>query len=251
MLEVSHSLMLIAITLAKGEHLAYKPAPTEHNSYTVFLSIYPERMLTVRSRIWTERNSVVAQSAFLLTILYVANSFALLFTDRTISTNSALVRTIIVAMIVVMIGTAIERIDMIDIVVTVPGHLPAVVIMKNVVPGLHPRRGIMMIEGLQGTMIPGEEAMMTADHLIIMMIVVGMNMTEDATTEDATTRKTATMIGQQDPRMVKDGVEDFVAEKRFTCAGKDGLRSDCFPFVYWTSPIVVVLPLFTGPRVIL
>ena len=100
-------------------------------------------------------------------------------------------------------------------------------------------------------MIPGEEAMMTADHLIIMMTVAGMTMNEDATTENATTRKIAMMIGQQDPRMAKDGVEDFVAEKRFTFAGKDGRRSGCFPVVYWTSPIVVVLPSFTGPRVIL
>jgi hypothetical protein len=64
-------------------------------------------------------------------------------------------------------------------------------------------------------MIPGEEAMMTADHLIIMMTVAGMTMNEDATTENATTRKIAMMIGQQDPRMAKDGVVDFVAEKRF------------------------------------
>lgn len=92
---------------------------------------------------------------------------------------------------------------------------------------------------------------MTADHLIIMMIVVGMTMNEDATTENATTRKIAMMTGQQDPRMAKDGVEDFVAENWFTWAGKDGRRSGCFPFLYWTSPIVVVLPSFTGPRVIL
>jgi len=70
------------------------------------------------------------------------------FIDRTIFANSALVLTITVAMIAVMIGTATERTGTIGIAVTVPGHPPAVVIMKIVVPGLHPRRGIMMIEGL-------------------------------------------------------------------------------------------------------
>jgi hypothetical protein len=112
MLEVSHSLTLIAIILAK-----------------VFSSICPKRMLTVPSRIWTEKNSAVVRSAFPLM-------------------NPALVLTITVAMIAVMIGTATERTGMIGIAVTVPGHPPAVVIMKIVVPGLHPRRGIMMIEGL-------------------------------------------------------------------------------------------------------
>ena len=64
------------------------------------------------------------------------------------SANSALVLIITVVMIAVMTGTATEKIGMTGIAVTVPGHLPAVVIMKIVVPGLHPRRGIMMIEGL-------------------------------------------------------------------------------------------------------
>jgi hypothetical protein len=112
-------------------------------------------------------------------------------------------------MSVVMTGTATKMIVMINTVVTVPG-LPAVAIMKIVVPGLHPRRGNLMIEGLQGTMITGEEAMMTADHLIIMMIVAGMTMNENATTEDAMKKKIVTTTGLQDPRMGMYGVEEFI-----------------------------------------
>jgi len=108
-----------------------------------------------------------------------------------------------------MTGTATKMIVMINIVVTVPG-LPAVASMKSVVPGLHPRRGNLMIEGLQGTMITGEEAMMTADHLIIMMIVAGMTMIENATTEDAMKKKNVTTTGPQDPRMGMRGVEEFI-----------------------------------------
>jgi len=77
MLEVSHSLTLIAIILAKGEHPAHKPGATERNSYIVFSSICPERMLTVPSRIWTEKNSAVVRSAFPLMNPYVANRFSL------------------------------------------------------------------------------------------------------------------------------------------------------------------------------
>jgi len=107
-----------------------------------------------------------------------------------------------------MTGTATKMTVMINIVVTVPG-LPAVANTKSV-PGLHPGRGNLMIEGLQGTMITGEEAMMTADHLIIMMIVAGMTMTENATTEDAMKKKIVTTTGPQDPRMGMHGVEEFI-----------------------------------------
>jgi hypothetical protein len=118
--------------------------------------------------------------------------------------NSALALTIIVVMSVAMTATR-----MIAIAVTAPGLPPAVASMK-VAPGLHLRRGIMMREGLQGTMITGEEAMMTADHLIIMMIVAGMTLTENATIEDAMKKKTATRTGLQDPRPGMDGVEEFI-----------------------------------------
>jgi hypothetical protein len=134
-------------------------------------------------------------------------------------------------MSVVMIGTATKMIAMINPAVTDPGPLPAVASLKIVVPGLHPRRGNMMIEGLQGTMITGEEAMMTADHLIIMMIVAGMTMTENATIEDAMKKKTATRIGLQDPKMVMDGVEEFFC--RCLDSGKISLIASLF--VFWTG----------------
>lgn len=59
------------------------------------------------------------------------------------------------------------------IAVTVPDRLLAVrpQIMMNVDPGLHP--GGRKIEGLQGTMITGEGAMMTAEGLIIMLTDAG------------------------------------------------------------------------------
>jgi len=126
--------------------------------------------------------------------------------------NSVLVLTIIVAMSVVMVVVGIVT-KTIAIVVNALGLLPVAESMKNVVQGLHLKRRNMMIEGLQGTMITGEEAMMTADHLIIMMIVAGMTMTGNATIEDVKTKKTAMRIGLQDPRMVvKDGVEELVSD---------------------------------------
>jgi hypothetical protein len=51
--------------------------------------------------------------------------------------------------------------------------------------------------------------MMTADHLIIMMIVAGMTMTENATTEDA--MKKISTTGLQEPRTgTVYGVEGFI-----------------------------------------
>jgi hypothetical protein len=147
MLEVYPSPMLIVTLLVKA-----------------FWSISPAMTLIVQSRSWTGRNSVAD--------LFVSFMMTLV-----------LVLTIIVVMIVVMTGTVTEMIVMKDTVVTVPGHL-AVVNMKNVVPGLHPLKGNLMIEGLQG-----------------------MTMIEDATIEDATKKKIVTMTGQPDPRMARDGVE--------------------------------------------
>lgn len=137
--------------------------------------------------------------------------------DSNIIDNSALDPITIVAMIVAMRET-LEMTVTTDIVVIVLGRLVVAVNMMVAVQGLL-RGRIMMIEGPQGTMITGEEAMMTADHLIIMMIVVGMILTEDAMIEDAMKKKIVTKIGQQGLRMVMDGVEDFgkyilVAEKK-------------------------------------
>jgi hypothetical protein len=97
--------------------------------------------------------------------------------------RSALAPTIIVAMIVgvmiVLLVTSVTEMivtGMTDhhIVVTVPGRLPVArpLIMKNVDPGLHPPGG-RKIEGLQGTMITDEEAMMTAEGLIIILTDAG------------------------------------------------------------------------------
>ena len=72
--------------------------------------------------------------------------------------------------------------------------------MTIVVPGLRPPGGRLMIEGLQGTMITGEEAMMTVEGLIIIMIVVGMNLTGAETTEDVKRRMNASKKGLQGTR---------------------------------------------------
>jgi hypothetical protein len=92
------------------------------------------------------------------------------------------------------------------IVVTVPGLLLAAppANMKIVVhPGLHPPGGRLMIKGLQGTMITGEEAMMTAERLIIILNVAGMIMTDAGTTEDATKKMNASMTGLRGTRTGK------------------------------------------------
>lgn len=98
------------------------------------------------------------------------------------------------------IGTTVIR--MIATAGTVPDHLLAALTMRIVDPGLRPTRGRIMIEGLQGTMITGEEAMMTADPLIIIMTVAGMITTAAGTIEDVTRRTNALMKGPG-MRMVK------------------------------------------------
>ncbi|KAF9527025.1 hypothetical protein CPB83DRAFT_816357 [Crepidotus variabilis] len=140
--------------------------------------------------------------------------------DLLFLTFSSAMPTTIVAMTAAMIAATIEIDIEMTAAVIAPGLLPAVVTMKNVDPGLLPPRGIMMIEDLQGTMITDAVAMMTADHLIIMMIVVGMKI-EDAMTEDAMTRKTVTMIGLQDPPMAKGGVDGFLFAK-----GRSSVREE-------------------------
>jgi len=73
--------------------------------------------------------------------------------------------------------------------------------MTIVVPGLRPPGGRLMIEGLQGTMITGEEAMMTAEGLTIMLTAAGMNKTAGAEmTEDAKRRMNASKRGLQGTR---------------------------------------------------
>jgi len=79
------------------------------------------------------------------------------------------------------------------------GRLLAATIMMIVAPGLHLRRGAIMMRGnLQGTMITdGEVMMMTAEPLIIIMTVAGM-MTGDVKTAvaDATRKTIGTTTGQ-------------------------------------------------------
>lgn len=70
-------------------------------------------------------------------------------------------------------------------------------------PGLHPPGGRLMIEGLQGTMITGEEAMMTAERLIIILNVAGMITTDAGTTEDATKKMNASRTGLRGTRTGK------------------------------------------------
>ena len=160
--------------------------------------------------------------------------------------RSALVLITIAVMTVVMIGvmTATEKTAMIDTAGIVLDPLPVVEVPITMIvaqPGLHPQGGTM-IEGLQGTMITGAEAMMTADHLIIMMTVVGMIKTKGATIEGVTTKKNAMKNGPPGTRTEKDGlVEDF-CEKR-VCRKRTSFNGR-FRFVFWT-PIVMVLSSFT------
>jgi len=78
------------------------------------------------------------------------------------------------------------------------GHLLVAMTTMTVVPGLHLRRGAIMMRGnLQGTMITdGEVMMMTAEPLIIIMTVAGM-MTGDVKTAvaDAKRRTIGTTTG--------------------------------------------------------
>lgn len=91
-------------------------------------------------------------------------------------------------------------------VVKDPGRLLAAPLpnMKIVAhPGLHPPGGRLMIKGLQGTMITGEEVMMTAERLIIILNVAGMITTDAGTTEDATKKMNASRTGLRGTRTGK------------------------------------------------
>ena len=114
--------------------------------------------------------------------------------------------------------TVIEKTEV--IVVIVPGrllvaHLPSTM---TVDPGPLPLEGMVMIEGLQGTMITGVGAMLTVKALTIMMIVAGMNA---ETIENATTKKNATKIGLQGKQM---GMEGGPAERTLGSSRKHVVR---------------------------
>jgi hypothetical protein len=102
-------------------------------------------------------------------------------------------------------------VGMIDIVVNVLGPPLAEANMMIVAhPGLRLPGGRLMINGLQGTMITGAEAMMTAERLIIIMTAVGMIKIAAEMTEDATKKKNDTTTGHRGMLMAKDGrVERF------------------------------------------
>jgi len=92
--------------------------------------------------------------------------------------------------------TAIERTVLIT-AVTALDRLLVVLNMKIVAPGLRPPGGRLMTEGLQGTMITGEEVMMNAEGLIIMLTDAGTILTDAEMTEDATIRTNGSTIGLQ------------------------------------------------------
>jgi hypothetical protein len=105
---------------------------------------------------------------------------------------------------------------MIDIAVNGLGPPLAEANMMIVVhPGLRLPGGRLTINGLQGTMITGAEAMMTAERLIIIMTAVGMIKIAAEMTEDATKKKNDTKTGHRGMSMAKDGrVERFLNEER-------------------------------------
>ena len=63
----------------------------------------------------------------------------------------------------------------------------------------------LTIKDLQGTMITGAEAMMTAERLIIILTAAGTIRTDAGTTEDATTKTSALMRGRGTLLMERDG----------------------------------------------
>jgi hypothetical protein len=104
----------------------------------------------------------------------------------------------------------------IDIAVNALGPPLAEVNMMIVAhPGLRLPGGRLMINGLQGTMITGAEAMMTAERLIIIMTAVGMIKIAAEMTKGATKKKNDTKKGRRGMLMAKDGrVERFLNEER-------------------------------------
>ena len=137
---------------------------------------------------------------------------------RTESCVSVMALTIIVVMsdatitmegtIVTEKRTATEKTEI--IAETVPDRLLAVRTMKIVVPGLHPRGG-RKTKGLQGTMITGEEAMMIAEYLIIIMTVAGMTLIAEEMIREEKTKKNVTKTELQGTRMGRvDGPVEWI-----------------------------------------
>ena len=105
------------------------------------------------------------------------------------------------------------------IVETVPDRLLAVRTMKIVVPGLHPRGG-RKTKGLQGTMITGEEAMMIAEYLIIIMTVAGMTPIAEEMIREEKTKKIVTKTEMQGMRMGRvDGPVEWIGVRSASTSG--------------------------------
>ena len=107
-----------------------------------------------------------------------------------------------VATIDEMIVTGMTATKKKDTVVIAQDPLVGLNMMNAVHLGLPSLGESLTIKGLQGTMITGAEAMMTAERLIIILTAAGTIRTDAETTEDATTKKNASMRGTQ---MEKDG----------------------------------------------
>ena len=111
--------------------------------------------------------------------------------------RSGPVRITIVVMNVATIGEMIVTETTVtkktDTAVIVQGPLVALNMMNVVHLGLRSLEERLTIKGLQGTMITGAEAMMTAERLIIILTAAGTIRTDAETTEDATKKKSASM----------------------------------------------------------
>ena len=137
---------------------------------------------------------------------------------------------IIVVMNVAMIGektvigtTVIKKKD---IAVIAQGP-PAVVNLMNVVrPGLQFLGERLTIKDLQGTMITGAEAMMTAERLIIILTAAGTIRTDAETTEDATTKTNALKRGRG-TQMERDGRVSSICFQWSREEKTDGRLADC------------------------
>ena len=118
------------------------------------------------------------------------------------------VRIIIVVTNVAMIGemtvTGTTVTKKKDIAVIAQGRPVALNMMNVVHLGLPFPGESLTIKDLQGTMITGAEAMMTAERLIIILTAAGTIRTDAETTEDATTKTNASKRGRG-TQMEKDG----------------------------------------------
>ena len=91
--------------------------------------------------------------------------------------------------------------------------------LKIVVPGLHPRGG-RKTKGLQGTMITGEEAMMIAEYLIIILIVAGMTLIVEEMIKEEKRKKIASKTEMQDMRMGRaDGPVEWIWVRSASTSG--------------------------------